>query len=360
MKKRIALLPGDGIGPEIIREAVKVLKAVEKCSDIEFEFNEGFIGSAAIDRYGDPYPPDTHKLCTTSDAVLFGAVGDPRYDNDPSASIRPEQGLLKMRKTLNLYANIRPVELFGGEHRKSPLKEEIIRGTDMIIVRELTGGIYFGEPRGRSNDGKEAYDTCRYTKGEILRIAETAFRLAGERRGKVTLVDKANVLETSRLWREVVAELHKEKYGEIILDYLFVDNAAMQIVTNPSAFDVILTENMFGDILSDLASVLTGSVGLLASASYGSKVSLYEPVHGSYPQAAGQNRANPVATILSAAMMLKDSFGMLLEARLVKEACRTSVEKGIVTEDMLSGGKACSTSEVGDAIAGIIIENRVV
>lgn len=354
MKKKIAILSGDGIGPEIIREAVKVLKAEELSSNVEFEFKEGAIGARAIDKYGDPYPPETHNLCLSSDAVLFGAVGDPKYDNDPLAKIRPEQGLLRMRKELGLYANIRPVKLFRGQYHKSPLKEEVVSNTDMVIVRELTGGIYFGEPRGRSDDRQEAYDTCRYASGEILRIAEKAFTLAVNRRGKVTLVDKANVLETSRLWREVVAKLHKEKYSDISLDYLFVDNAAMQIVTNPSAFDVILTENMFGDILSDLASVLTGSVGLLASESCGSGVSLYEPVHGSYPQAAGLNKANPIATILSAAMMLDDSFGMHTEGRLISDACRLAIEKGIVTEDLSNGKDFFTTSEVGDAVAELV------
>ncbi|MCK9305476.1 MAG: 3-isopropylmalate dehydrogenase [Bacteroidales bacterium] len=356
MKKKIAILPGDGIGPEIIREAVKVLKAVEKSSGAGFEFREGIIGAVAIDKCGDPYPPETHKLCISSDAVLFGAVGDPKYDNNPAAKIRPEQGLLRMRKELGLYANIRPVELFWGQYNRSPLKEEVVRNTDMVIVRELTGGIYFGEPRGRSDDRQEAFDTCRYTTGEILRISEKTFNLAEKRRGVVTLVDKANVLETSRLWREVVTRLHKDKYSHLILDYLYVDNAAMKIVTNPSAFDVILTENMFGDILSDLASVLTGSVGLLASASCGTGVSLYEPVHGSYPQAAGLDKANPLATILSAAMMLDDSFGMHRESNLIRNACRAIIEKGIVTEDLSDGKDYFTTSEVGDAVAKQIIE----
>ncbi len=354
MKKRVALLPGDGIGPEITREAVKVLRAVEEFSDFDFEFFEGEIGSSAIDKCGDPYPLETHNLCLSSDAVLFGAVGDPRYDNNPCAKVRPEQGLLRMRKELNLYANIRPVKLFRGQYHKSPLKAKIVRNTDMVIVRELTGGIYFGEPRGKSEDGEQAWDTCRYSREEILRIAEKAFSLAMRRRHKVTLVDKANVLETSRLWREVVNSLHKEKYQEIELNYLFVDNAAMQIVTNPSAFDVILTENMFGDILSDLASVLIGSVGLLPSASFGTGVSLYEPVHGSYPQAAGLNKANPIAMILCAAMMLGYSFGMLRESMLIREATRKAIEKGVVTEDLSDVKDYFSTSEVGDAIADIV------
>ncbi len=356
MKKRIALLPGDGIGPEIIREAVKVLKAVEKRSDVEFDFVEGVIGACSIEKCGDPYPPQTHNLCISSDAILFGAVGDPKYDNNPNLKVRPEQGLLKMRKELNLFANIRPVELFNLHYHKSPLREEIIQNTDMVIVRELTGGIYFGEPRGRSEDNQEAYDTCRYNRTEIFRIADKAFKIAENRRGKVTLVDKANVLDTSRLWRDEVGKLHKEKYSHISLDYLFVDNAAMKIVTNPSEFDVILTENMFGDILSDLASVLTGSVGLLASASCGAGVSLYEPVHGSYPQAAGLNKANPVAMILSAAMMLSDSFGMLRESELIRKVCKKTIENGIVTEDLSNGKNYFTTSEVGDAIAGIIKE----
>ncbi len=367
MKKRIAVLPGDGIGPEIIAQARRVLEAVAVKYGHEFEFEEGIVGACAIDQCGDPYPEKTHKLCESSDAVLFGAIGDPKYDNNPNAKVRPEQGLLKMRKSLGLFANLRPIEPFSSLIERSPLKKERIEGANLMIVRELTGGLYFGEPRGRSENGNVAFDTCVYSKEEIVRIAEKAFELARMRRGAVTLVDKANVLATSRLWRETVTALHKEKYSDIALDFMFVDNAAMQLVTAPGKFDVLLTDNLFGDILSDEASVITGSIGLLPSASAGEKVSLYEPIHGSYPQAKGKNIANPVATILSAAMMLEYSFGMKEEADKIKEACRVSIEQGVVTEDIASGGNAGSqngtqscikygTTDVGEFICWYILK----
>ncbi len=357
MQKVITVLPGDGIGPEITEQAVKVLKAIAVKFGHTFTFQYGLIGAAAIDACGNPYPDETHNMCLASDAILFGAIGDPKYDNDPSAKVRPEQGLLKMRRELGLFANIRPVELFPSLAGRSPLKEEIIKGVDMVVVRELTGGIYFGEPRGRSEDGSKAYDTCVYSKTEVERITRVAFKMASKRRGVVTLVDKANVLATSRLWREVVADIHKNEFPEVTLNYLFVDNAAMQLVTNPSKFDVLLTENMFGDILSDQASVLTGSIGLLPSASVGDKVPLYEPIHGSYPQAAGRNIANPLATILSAAMMLNDAFNAKKEAGLIKEACRRAIEQNILTEDLAGNGKVYSTSETGDWIEKYILNN---
>ena len=255
MNKKIAVLPGDGIGPEIVAESVKVLKSVESRFNHKFEYIYGKIGAAAIDDCGDPYPEETHKLCMESDAILFGAIGDPKYDNNPAAKVRPEQGLLKMRKNLGLYANIRPVEIYSKLIDRSPLKESVVKDVDLVVVRELTGGIYFGEPRGRSEDGRRAYDTALYSDVEIERISRIAFNMARKRKGLVTLVDKANVLATSRLWREVVTKLHKSEYSDVQLDYLFVDNAAMQLVTAPGRFDVILTENMFGDILSDQASV---------------------------------------------------------------------------------------------------------
>ena len=364
MKKKIAVLPGDGIGPEIIAEAVKVLKKTAAVYGHEFEFAYASVGGCAIDGYGDPYPEETHNICRMSDAVLFGAIGDPKYDNDPGCKVRPEQGLLKMRKELGLYANLRPVEPFDALLDKSPLKEERIKGADMVIVRELTGGLYFGEPRGRSEKGDVAFDTCVYSKEEITRIAEKAFELAAIRKGKVTLVDKANVLATSRLWRETVTELFNNRYKDtvccstgknITLDYLYVDNAAMQLVTAPASFDVILTENLFGDILSDQASVITGSIGLLPSASVGKDVSLYEPIHGSFPQAKGKNIANPIATILSAAMMLEISFGMQKEGAAIREACRCAINNGIVTQDLAEeNSKSYSTTETGDYIANII------
>lgn len=347
------MLPGDGIGPEITEQAVKALKAIEVKFGHNFAFNYGLIGAAAIDNCNDPYPPETHQLCQSSEAILFGAIGDPRYDNNPAAKIRPEQGLLKMRKELGLYANIRPVELFNTLIHLSPLKEEKIKGVDLVVVRELTGGIYFGR-KGKSTDMSDAYDTCTYTAEEIERIAHVAFTLSEKRRSHVTLVDKANVLETSRLWREVVTRIHNEKYKDITLEYLFVDNAAMQLVTNPARFDVILTENMFGDILSDEASVITGSIGLLPSASLGSKTPLFEPIHGSYPQAAGKGVANPIATILSAAMLLDEGLGLKEESSLLKRCCIKTIEENYLTEDLASPGLSKTTGQVGDKVVELI------
>lgn len=354
MKKRIAVLPGDGIGPEIIEQAKRVLEAVGKKYGHKFEFEEGLVGACAIDACGEPYPQATHELCCKSDAVLFGAIGDPKYDNDPNAKVRPEQGLLKMRKNLGLFANLRPIAPFDALVDNSPLKSGRIKGADLMIVRELTGGLYFGEPRGRSENGSVAFDTCIYSKEEIIRVSEKAFELARLRRGSVTLVDKANVLATSRLWRETVKELHSAKYSDIALDFMFVDNAAMQLVTAPGKFDVLLTENLFGDILSDEASVITGSIGLLPSASVGKNVSLYEPIHGSYPQAKGKNIANPIAAILSAAMMLEYSFGMKEEALGIRNACQKAIEDGVVTEDL---GGSYGTTEVGAFICDMILRN---
>ena len=356
MKKNIALLPGDGIGPEITAQAVAVLKSVAEKYSHEFVFTEGIVGACAIDECGDPYPEQTHKLCMESDAVLFGAIGDPKYDNDPSAKVRPEQGLLKMRKSLGLFANLRPIEPFASLRESSPLKNGRIEGVNLVIVRELTGGLYFGEPRGRDENGNRAFDTCLYSKEEIIRVARVAFELARGRKRHVTMVDKANVLETSRLWRETVKTLHDSEYADIALDFMFVDNAAMQLVTAPAFFDVLLTENLFGDILSDEASVITGSIGLLPSASTGAKVALYEPIHGSFPQAKGKKIANPIATILSAAMMLECSFGLAKEAAAIKSACKKAIEEGVVTPDLIAaaerekGRKGYSTTEVGEYI----------
>ncbi len=352
MNYKIGVLPGDGIGPEIIEQAIKVLDSVGKKFNHNFEYTEALVGAIAIDKAGDPYPEETHKLCMDSDAILFGAIGDPKYDNDPNASVRPEQGLLAMRKKLGLYANIRPVTTFPSLLHKSPLRQDLIEGADFVVVRELTGGIYFGEPRGRSEDRKTAFDTLVYTRDEIERIVKLGFEYARKRNKRLTVVDKANILATSRLWRETVQEMEPD-YKDVEVDYMFVDNAAMQIIQWPKKFDVIVTENMFGDILSDEASVITGSLGLLPSASVGVHTSVFEPIHGSYPQAAGKNIANPIATILSAAMMLELSFNLIEEATAIRNAVDKSMEEGVVTED-IAEDKAYKTSEVGDWIAGVV------
>ena len=356
MKKTIAVLPGDGIGPEIISQAVKVLDAVAERYSHEFIYRYADIGAAAIDSCGEPYPDTTHRICMESDAILFGAIGDPRYDSDPSAKVRPEQGLLKMRKSLGLYANIRPVRPYASLLDASPLKNDIVEGSDFVVVRELTGGIYFGEPRGRSEAGDRAFDTCVYSAGEIRRVAETAFGYARRRRGRVTLVDKANVLATSRLWREVVTAMQKTSFPDIALDCLYVDNAAMKMVSDPKSFDVILTENMFGDILSDEASMVTGSIGMLASASLNeTKFGLYEPSGGSAPDIAGKGIANPIATILSAAMMLRYSFDLDREAEAVERAVARVLKEGYRTIDIMSEGKIqIGTKEMGDRICSFI------
>ena len=351
MKKKIAVLPGDGIGPEVTAQAMKVLKAVAKRFNHQFEFEEGLIGAIAIDKTGDPFPKETLNLCQKSDAILFGAIGDPKYDNDPTAKIRPEQGLLAMRKVLGLYTNIRPVKSYEKLADISPLRKELISGVDFIVFRELTGGIYFGE-KGRNEARTEAYDICSYSESEILRVTKLAFESAKGRRKKVTLVDKANVLETSRLWRETVQKYAKQ-FPEIELELMFVDNAAMKIIQNPKHFDVILTENMFGDIITDEASVITGSLGMLPSISVGDKLALYEPIHGSYPQAAGKNIANPMASILSAAMMLEHSFHMEIESAYILRAVNDCINEGYLTQDICPDNYF-STSEVGDKITELV------
>ena len=353
MQYKIATLPGDGIGPEIVDQAIKVLKAIGEKYGHSFDFQFALTGAAAIDKVGDPYPDATHEICMAADAVLFGAIGDPKYDNDPKAKVRPEQGLLGMRKKLGLYANIRPVATFPSLIDKSPLKNDRVEGADFVVVRELTGGIYFGQPRGRTEDQKTAFDTCVYSVDEIERILKLAFEYAGKRNKRLTVVDKANVLASSRLWREVSQRMEKD-YPEITVDYMFVDNAAMQLIQWPKKFDVMVTENMFGDILSDEASVITGSLGLLPSASVGLHTSVFEPIHGSYPQAAGKNIANPVATILSAAMLL-ESFNLLDEAK-IKDAVNASLDANFVTED-ISKEASKSTSEVGDWVADWVKKN---
>jgi 3-isopropylmalate dehydrogenase len=350
MDYKIAVLKGDGIGPEIVEQAIKVMKAVGEKFGHHFQFTEALTGAAAIDRVGDPYPDETHRICMDSDAVLFGSIGDPKYDNDPRARVRPEQGLLAMRKKLGLYANIRPVTTFPSLIHKSPLRRDLVDGADFVVVRELTGGIYFGE-RGRSEDLNKAFDTMMYTRPEVERILKLAFEYAAKRNKRLTVVDKANVLASSRLWREVAQEM-EPSHPDIEVDYMFVDNAAMQIIQWPKKFDVMVTGNMFGDILSDEASVITGSLGLLPSASVGIHTSVFEPIHGSYPQAAGKNIANPLATVLSAAMLLEIALDLTEEAQAVRNVVDRSMTEGIVTEDIASDGKAYKTSDVGDWLAG--------
>jgi 3-isopropylmalate dehydrogenase len=351
MKLNIAVLPGDGIGPEVTEQAVKVLNAIAAEFNHSFNFTYAPVGAIAIDEHQDPLPESTLKVCKTNDAILFGAIGDPKYDNNPSAKVRPEQGLLKLRKELGLFANIRPVKAYETLLSKSPLKKKIIEGTDISIYRELTGGIYFGK-KNISADGNTASDLCEYSKHEIERIAHLAFKAAETRHNKVTLVDKANVLESSRLWRKVVTEMATQ-YPKITLDFLFVDNAAMQMILNPKQFDVILTENMFGDIISDEASVIGGSIGLLASASIGDKYAMFEPIHGSYPQAKGKGIANPIASILSAAMLL-DHFALVDEADLIRTAVEKSLKLHVTTPDLNTKYDHITTTKVGDFIEDVI------
>ena len=351
MKLTIAVLPGDGIGPEVTSQAVKVLKAIASEFNHNFKFTNADVGAIAIDMHNDPLPEKTLDLCKSTDAILFGSIGHPKYDNDPSAKVRPEQGLLKLRKELGLFANIRPVKAYQTLLDKSPLKKHIIEGTDISIYRELTGGIYFGE-KYLSEDGDVASDLCEYSRYEIERITHLAFKAAQTRKNKVTLVDKANVLESSRLWRRVVTEI-AEQYKDVTLDFLFVDNAAMQMILNPKQFDVILTENLFGDIISDEASVIGGSIGLLASASIGKKYAMFEPIPGSFPQATGKGIANPIASILSAAMLL-EHFGLRTEAELIKQAVDKSLKLNITTPDINTKYDNVTTSKVGEFIEDFI------
>ncbi|MBT8185292.1 MAG: 3-isopropylmalate dehydrogenase, partial [Eudoraea sp.] len=325
MKLNIALLAGDGIGPEVTDQAVKVCDAIAEKFNHEITWKPALTGAAAIDAVGEPYPDETHEICASADAVLFGAIGHPRFDNDPSAKVRPEQGLLKMRQKLGLFANVRPTFTFPSLIDKSPLKRERIEGTDLIILRELTGGVYFGK-RGRSEDRDTAYDTMTYTRAEIQRLAKKGFEMAMKRSKKLCCVDKANVLESSRLWRETVQAMEKD-YPEVEVSYEFVDAVAMRLVQWPKAYDVMITANLFGDILTDEASVISGSMGLMPSSSVGSKVSLYEPIHGSYPQAAGKDIANPLATVLSAAMMFED-MDLAEEAAAIREVVNASLAQG--------------------------------
>lgn len=350
MKLRIAVLPGDGIGPEIMKQGVAVLDAIAQKCGHEFVYEEAICGAHAIEAVGDPYPDSTHEVCMRADAVLFAAVGDLKYDNNPTAKVRPETGLLAMRKRLGLFANVRPVATFDCLLHKSPLKEDLLRGANFVVIRELTGGMYFGE---KYQDNDRAYDTNVYTRPEVERILRVAFEMAMTRRRHLTVVDKANVLASSRLWRQIAKEMEPQ-WPEVKTDYMFIDNASMRVLTEPRFFDVIVTENTFGDILTDETSCITGSMGLQPSSSLGEHTPLFEPVHGSWPQAAGQNLANPVAQILSAAMLL-EYFGLTAEGRLVRDAVDASLAAGVRTPEIqVEGGQHYGTREVGQWIADYI------
>ncbi|ENH97185.1 3-isopropylmalate dehydrogenase [Gracilibacillus halophilus YIM-C55.5] len=346
MSKKIAMLPGDGIGVEVTKAAKQVLEAISETYDINFEFSTYDIGGSAIDQHGTPLPKDTVKGCKGADAVLLGAVGGPKWDQNPS-DLRPERGLLGIRKALDLYANLRPVKGFKQLVHASPLKEEIIQGSDLLIVRELTGGLYFGKPSERQDNGNAVIDTLSYTKEEMERIIDKAFQSAQIRNQHLTSVDKANVLESSKLWREIVEEKRKE-YPDVTVDHVLVDAAAMKLITDPTDFDVIVTENMFGDILSDEASVLTGSLGMLPSASLAENgVGLYEPAHGSAPDIAGKGIANPIAMILSAAMMLRYSFALNDEANAIESAVESVINQNYHTADLNNeNGQLVNTEEM--------------
>ena len=350
MKLKIAVLPGDGIGPEIMKQGVAVLDAVAAKFGHEFEYTEAICGAHAIDEVGDPFPEETYQACKNADAVLFAAVGDPKFDNDPTAKVRPEQGLLAMRKRLGLFANIRPVQTFKCLLHMSPLREELVDGADFVCIRELTGGMYFGE---KYQDNDKAYDTNYYTRPEIERILRVGFDYARRRHNHLTVVDKANVLASSRLWRQVAKEMEPE-YPDVKVDYMFVDNAAMRMISEPKFFDVMVTENTFGDILTDEGSCISGSMGLLPSASTGESTPVFEPVHGSWPQAAGKNLANPLAQILSAAMLL-EYFDMKEEGKLIREAVDASLDANVRTPEIqVEGGQSYGTREVGQWIVDYI------
>ena len=343
MDLKIAVLPGDGIGPEISEQGVAVMNAVCEKFGHNVSYQYALCGADAIDKVGDPFPEETFEICMNADAVLFSAVGDPKFDNDPTAKVRPEQGLLAMRKKLGLFANIRPVETFDCLIHKSPLKDELVRGADFICIRELTGGMYFGE---KYQDDEKAYDTNAYTRPEIERILKVAFEFAMKRNKHLTVVDKANVLASSRLWRQIAKEMEPQ-YPEVNTDYMFIDNASMRVLTEPTFFDVIVTENTFGDILTDETSCITGSMGLQPSSSLGEHTPLFEPVHGSWPQAAGKNLANPVAQILSAAMLL-EHFGLNEEGALIRKAVDASLDANVRTPEIqVEGGAHYGTTEVG-------------
>ena len=350
MKLKIAILAGDGIGPEIMKQGVAVLDAIAQKCNHEFEYEEALVGACAIDARGDAYPETTHDVCMRADAVFFAAVGDLKYDNNPTLKMRPETGLLAMRKKLGLFANIRPVATFDCLLHKSPLKEELLRGADFVVIRELTGGMYFGE---KYQDNDKAFDTNVYTRPEIERILKVAFEMAMQRHKHLTVVDKANVLASSRLWRQVAKEMETQ-YPEVMTDYMFIDNASMRVLTEPRFFDVIVTENTFGDILTDETSCITESMGLQPSSSLGEHTPLFEPVHGSWPQAAGQNIANPLAQILSAAMLL-EHFGLEREGALVRQAVNASLDANVRTPEIqVEGGQKYGTKEVGQWIVNYI------
>lgn len=343
MKLNIAVLAGDGIGPEIMEQGVAVLSAVAGKFGHEVTFTEALCGAHAIDEVGDPFPEETFNTCQQADAVLFASVGDPKYDNNPTAKVRPEQGLLAMRKKLGLYANIRPVETFDCLVHKSPLKDELVKGADFICIRELTGGMYFGE---KKEGTEEAYDTNYYTRHEVERILRVAYGYARRRRRHLTVVDKANVLASSRLWRKVAQEMMTE-YPDVETDFMYVDNAAMRMIQDPKFFDVMVTENTFGDILTDEGSCITGSMGLLPSASTGTGTPVFEPIHGSWPQGKGLNIANPLAQILSVAMLF-EYFELKEEGALIREAVNASLNANVRTPEIqVEGAPHYGTREVG-------------
>ncbi len=343
MKLKIAVLPGDGIGPEIMEQGIAVMDAIASKFGHEFEYEQALCGAHAIDEVGDPFPEETYDICRNADAVLFAAVGDTRFDNDPTAKVRPEQGLLAMRKKLGLYANIRPVQTFKCLLHKSPLRSELVDGADFVCIRELTGGMYFGE---KYQDNDKAYDTNYYTRPEIERILKVGFEYARKRHHHLTVVDKANVLASSRLWRQIAQEMEPSN-PDVSVDYMYVDNAAMRMITEPTFFDVMVTENTFGDILTDEGSCISGSMGLLPSASTGESTPVFEPVHGSWPQAKGQNKANPLAQILSVAMLL-EHFNLVDEGKLVRKAVDASLDACVRTPEIqVEGGANYGTREVG-------------
>lgn len=348
---KIAVLEGDGIGPEIIKQTLKVFNAIEKKFGYSFEYEKALIGGISIDKTGYPLTNNTIKICLNADAILFGSIGDPKYDNKIKYS--PEYGLLKLRKEMGVYCNIRPIKSYLNLIEKSPLKNTIAKDVDILIYRELIGGIYFGK-KGRSKNENNAYDYCTYSKAEIERISKLAFEKSLKRNKKIHLIDKANVLETSKLWREVVKKI-SSKYAEVNTNFMYVDNAAMQMIINPQQFDIILTENMFGDILSDEASAIVGSIGLIPSASIGEKTSIFEPIHGSYPQAAGKNIANPIGSILSGAMLL-DHLGLKKESQEIYNAVNYAINNGIYTRDIdLLNAKG--TNEIGNFLYEYIINS---
>jgi 3-isopropylmalate dehydrogenase len=350
MKMKIAVLPGDGIGPEISAVGVDVTTAVCKKFGHEVEYEYAICGAGAIDKVGDPFPQATFDTCLKADAVLFSAVGDPKFDNDPTAKVRPEQGLLAMRKKLGLYANIRPVQTFQCLLHKSPLRKELVDGADFICIRELTGGMYFGE---KYQDNDKAFDTNFYTRPEIERILKVGYEYAMKRHHHLTVVDKANILATGRLWRQIAQEMESQ-YPEVKVDYMYVDNASMRMIQEPKFFDVIVTENTFGDILTDEGSCISGSMGLLPSASVGDSTPVFEPIHGSWPQAKGLNIANPLAQILSAAMLF-EYFGLKAEGALIRQAVDASLDQNVRTPEIqVEGGAKYGTKEVGQWIVDYI------